>query len=184
MNHLMLDLETLGTRLNAPIVSIGAVFFDITNATIGEHFYIVIDLNSSAQHGTIDADTVKWWMRQSDSARLVFNDTSAVSLVEALKQFSNFIVANSSYNSVKVWGNGINFDNMILREAYYQVGMSPPWRYVNDRDVRTIVDLAHDITGIDVKATLRSGVAHNALDDAIHQAKYVSKAFQLINLKM
>lgn len=177
----MLDLETLGVRHNAPIISIGAVFFDITNATIGEQFYVVVDLKSSSEHAVMDANTVKWWMKQSDEARLVFNDTSAVSLVGALEQFSNFIRANCSFDSVKVWGNGINFDNVILREAYYQVGMSPPWRYVNDRDVRTIVDLANDITGFDVKTAPKTGIVHNALDDAIYQSKYVSNAFQLIN---
>ncbi|EMQ3548812.1 3'-5' exoribonuclease, partial [Escherichia coli O111:H5] len=40
--HLMIDLETMGTNTNAPIVVIGAVFFDPQTGEIGPVFYIVI----------------------------------------------------------------------------------------------------------------------------------------------
>ncbi|EBO5570485.1 3'-5' exoribonuclease, partial [Salmonella enterica] len=44
----------------------------------------------------------------------------------------------------------------------------------NDRDVRTIVELGKAI-GFDPKRDMPfEGTRHNALDDAIHQAKYVS----------
>ena len=80
MQDLMLDLETLGLNYDAPIISIGAVFFDLQTSTLGAEFYIVIDVASSAEKTVIDADTVKWWMRQSSEAQSIFNDPAAVSL--------------------------------------------------------------------------------------------------------
>ena len=38
-SDLMLDLETLGTFMNAPIITVGACFFDIRTGEIGETFY-------------------------------------------------------------------------------------------------------------------------------------------------
>lgn len=53
-------------------------------------------------------------------------------------------------------------------------GQPVPWQWWNDRDVRTIVELGKAI-GFDPKRDMPfKGTRHNALDDAIHQAKYVS----------
>ncbi|MFM9673750.1 3'-5' exonuclease, partial [Streptomyces galilaeus] len=69
MNHVMLDLETMGQGNNAAIVAIGAVFFEPTTGEIGDTFYRKIDLESAAQYGEIDPNTVLWWLKQSDAAR-------------------------------------------------------------------------------------------------------------------
>lgn len=45
--HVMVDLETMGKKHNAPIVAIGAVFFDPATGSIGESFYKVVCLESS-----------------------------------------------------------------------------------------------------------------------------------------
>uniref|UniRef100_UPI00050A7E94 3'-5' exonuclease n=1 Tax=Escherichia coli TaxID=562 RepID=UPI00050A7E94 len=53
-------------------------------------------------------------------------------------------------------------------------GIPCPWRYYNDRDVRTIVELGKAID-FDVRTAIPfEGERHNALDDARYQAKYVS----------
>lgn len=69
--HLMIDLETMGTRPTAAIVSIGAVFFDTESELLGDEFYERIELNSVIQHEetTLEADTIKWWLTQSSEAR-------------------------------------------------------------------------------------------------------------------
>lgn len=68
----------------------------------------------------------------------------------------------------------VAFDNVILRNAYGAVGLEPFWKHWNNRCVRTVVELGRN-AGIDPKKTLQfEGEPHNALDDAIHQAKYVS----------
>lgn len=73
-----------------------------------------------------------------------------------------------------MWGNGSDFDNVALASAYDACDFNPFWKFWNNRDVRTVVELGRS-AGIDPKRTLQfEGEQHNALADAIHQAKYVS----------
>ncbi|EPU9187599.1 3'-5' exoribonuclease domain-containing protein, partial [Escherichia coli] len=176
--HLMIDLETMGTNTNAPIVVIGAVFFDPQTGEIGPVFYIVISLTDAMNTGAApDGGTIKWWLKQSSEARAAIL-TDQVKLKDALSRFREFINEYSDEKFVQVWGNGATFDNAILRTSYERLEIPCPWRYHNDRDVRTIVELGKTID-FDAKTVIPfEGVRHNALDDARHQAKYVSAIWQ------
>ena len=67
--HVMLDLETMGTGPTAAITAIGAVAFSV-EAGITDTFYKKVDLESSVRNGgTMDPGTVIWWLGQSDAAR-------------------------------------------------------------------------------------------------------------------
>ena len=176
--HLMIDLETMGTNTNAPIVVIGAVFFDPQTGEIGPVFYIVINLTDAMNTGAVpDGGTIKWWLKQSSEARAAIL-TDQVKLKDALSRFREFINECSDEKFVQVWGNGATFDNAILRTSYERLDIPCPWRYHNDRDVRTIVELGKTID-FDARTVIPfEGVRHNALDDARHQAKYVSAIWQ------
>ncbi|EPD6563844.1 3'-5' exoribonuclease domain-containing protein, partial [Escherichia coli] len=62
-DHLMIDLETMGKNPDAPIISIGAIFFDPQTGDMGPEFSKTIDLETAG--GVIDRDTIKWWLKQS-----------------------------------------------------------------------------------------------------------------------
>ncbi|WP_374991055.1 exonuclease [Escherichia coli] len=173
--HLSVDLETMGTNPDAPINSIGGKFFDPATGEMGPEFSKAIDLETSG--GIIDRKTIKWWAKRSREAQsAIFTDE--ISLDVALRLFIEFIEKNSGGCFVQVWGNGANFDNVILRRSYERQGIPCPWLYYNDRDVRTIVELGNAI-GFDVRMAIPfEGVPHNALDDARHQAKQVSAIWQ------
>ncbi|WP_224064192.1 exonuclease [Escherichia coli] len=173
--HLSVDLETMGTNPDAPINSIGGKFFDPATGEMGPEFSKAIDLETSG--GIIDRKTIKWWAKRSREAQsAIFTDE--ISLDVALRLFIEFIEKNSGGRFVQVWGNGANFDNVILRRSYERQGIPCPWLYYNDRDVRTIVELGNAI-GFDVRMAIPfEGVPHNALDDARHQAKQVSAIWQ------
>ncbi|PBR39956.1 exodeoxyribonuclease VIII [Escherichia coli] len=176
--HLMIDIETMGTNTNAPIVVIGAVFFDPQTGEIGPVFYIVISLTDAMNTGAVpDGGTIEWWLKQSSEARAAIL-TDQVKLKDALSRFREFINEYSDEKFVQVWGNGATFDNAILRTSYERLDIPCPWRYYNDRDVRTIVELGKTID-FDARTVIPfEGVRHNALDDARHQAKYVTATIQ------
>ncbi|WP_105454382.1 exonuclease [Escherichia coli] len=176
--HLMIDLETMGTNTNAPIVVIGAVFFDPQTGEIGPVFYIVISLTDAMNTGAVpDGGTIEWWLKQSSEARAAIL-TDQVKLKDALSRFREFINEYSDEKFVQVWGDGATFDNAILRTSYERLDIPCPWRYHNDRDVRTIVELGKTID-FDARTVIPfEGVRHNALDDARHQAKYVTATIQ------
>ena len=181
--HVMVDLETMGKKHNAPIVAIGAVVFDPATGSIGESFYKVVCLESSVNWGAvIDPSTVIWWLKQSSEARSAIVNDDAIPLQDALLQFREFVSDNVAGGSKKaqVWGNGASFDNSILRSSYDCIAEDYPWEYWNDRDVRTMVELGQAIS-FDPKTTIPfEGSRHNALADAIHQARYVSAVWQRI----
>ncbi|EIY5095989.1 3'-5' exoribonuclease [Klebsiella quasipneumoniae] len=181
--HVMVDLETMGKKNNAPIVAIGAVVFDPSTGSIGESFYKVVCLESSVNWGAvIDPSTVIWWLKQSSEARSAIVNDDAIPLQDALLQFREFVSDNVAGGSKKaqVWGNGASFDNSILRSSYDCIAEDYPWEYWNDRDVRTMVELGQAIS-FDPKTTIPfEGSRHNALADAIHQARYVSAIWQRI----
>lgn len=165
MRHVMIDLETLGVDPDCAFISIGACFFNPATGDIGKTFYRRIDWESALEGRTITPSTLKWWMTQEDEARQeILKDGRP--LKEVLNDFANYL---GDSNPI-VWGNGATFDVSILTHAY---NGETRWPFWDVRDVRTVVDLAAqiDVFRDDFE---RRGVHHNALDDAIYQAEYVS----------
>ncbi|EEY8275718.1 exonuclease, partial [Escherichia coli] len=174
-HHLMIDLETMGKNPDAPINSLAGKFFDPATGEMGPEFSKTIDLETAG--GVIDRDTIKWWLKQSREAQSAIL-TDEIPLDDALLQLREFIDENSGEFFVQVWGNGANFDNVILRRSYERQEIPCPWRYTNDRDVRTIVALGL-VMDFDARSVITfEGERHNALHDARYQAKYVSAIWQ------
>ena len=66
--HLMIDFETLSLKPNAVILQFAAVAFNPDTQEIVDVFFANVD--TRVQPGRdVSADTVLWWMSQSDSAR-------------------------------------------------------------------------------------------------------------------
>lgn len=174
MKDLMLYLETLGTRVNSPIVAVGACFFDIRTGEIGRTFDAAIDLTEALRYGRADGDTLKWWLSQGDAAR----QKVARGRSDPLKVYPAFVEFVSDGGSdVRPWGNGASFDISMIEYTISRVTeRKAPWDFWNIRDCRTIKHLA---TEMRLSAPPeRKGVHHTALDDAIHQAEWVSHYWQ------
>jgi len=163
MTNIMLDLETLGTRPGSIILAIGAVKFG--NGEISSHFYRRIDPSSSTRHGlTMDADTVMWWLKQDEAARIELTKPGE-ELPAVLAQFTKWMADEKAL----IWGNGASFDNAMLAEAFARVGIPQPWKFWNDRCYRTVKATRPDLKPREI------GTKHNALDDAASQAEHLMK---------
>lgn len=163
-----LDLETLGTGANAAIASIGACRFDPQSSAIDDVFHIHVSLENCQRHGlAFDASTLLWWLGQDEDARrsLITGQEHAAPLITALDLLAAFI-ADTGEDS-ELWVNGASFDLPILANAYRVAGMPQPWKFWAERDLRTLKNL-HGGASIP-----RDGIAHNALHDAIHQARLI-----------
>ncbi|MEG6353094.1 3'-5' exoribonuclease [Enterobacter bugandensis] len=179
--HLMVDIEAFGKKADSPVVSIGAVFFDPSTGNTGSEFYKVISLESSmASGGVPDASTIIFWLKASPEGRseLVMDD--AIPLDDALLQLNEFIGENAvnGPDSVQVWGNGATYDNVLLEASYDRTGIPCPWKFWNNRDVRTIVELGKAVGCKPRYEIPFEGEPHKAISDAHHQIKYVSAIWQ------
>lgn len=173
----MIDLETLDTSPDAAIVQIGAVAFcanggdpatpidELLDQAPKLHLHVSL-ATAVAAGGTIGADTVLWWLRQSDAARAEFATPEALTLEDALADLADWWRTYADAEA-RLWGNGADFDPVILGRSYDRLGLVRPWVRWNVRCFRT---LRAENLGV---AFQRRGVAHNALDDAISQAGYV-----------
>jgi len=169
----MIDLETMGVSSRAPILAIGAVEFDRDTCEVGEKFYQRINWESAFTARKVDASTVHWWMKQGktnpDAVSEILKKKGSVNMKHGLEKFSEFIDGRAFC----VWGNGATFDITILETVYEQYKLPTPWEFWNVRDCRTVQDIAEDF-GLGKEDLDRSGQHHNALDDAIYQAEYIS----------
>ncbi len=170
LTNVMVDLETLGRRAGCAIVSIGAVKFDPLSGFVDTDnaFYRAITVESAVRFGLhIDPSTLKWWMQQDDAARAVFNDPEAVGIQQALVEFAEWADEDGEYDGIKLWGNGASFDNPILSAAYEAVDIIQPWKFWNDRCYRTKKAECPQVPFV------RIGTHHNAVDDALSQARHL-----------
>lgn len=165
-NHVMIDLETMGTIPQSAIVSIGAVVFDPRTNSVGKSskFRFYTELDYEEQNRMICPDTQAWWLKQTAKARSALHGLD--DLEEELVNLAEWLPKDA-----KVWGNGSIFDIAMLEDAYRQYGIDIPWKFWNVRDCRTIKDLYESSRGGWDKTA--GGDAHNALHDAIYQAEYI-----------
>jgi hypothetical protein len=183
MQHIMIDLETLSTRSDSAILSIGAVFFDIETGQLGDELHIGVKMEDHPRYGHIHPDTVRWWLSQSEPARaeLLAIISDGYPLEEALTSLKNFLQLSTNPGKLSIWANPSSFDPTILDSAYRRCDSKTPWNHWQLKDVSTIVKLGRDLIGFDPKHDNPfEGTPHNALSDAIHQAKYVSDIYQAL----
>ncbi|NRA77913.1 MAG: 3'-5' exoribonuclease [Pseudoalteromonas sp.] len=168
--NISLDIETLGTNVDSQILSIGACKFDKDGNILAKN-YSVIRVSSDA---TINATmgTIKFWLTQSASKH-VFDSKIASPMSIALTSLRMFIQEDD-----EVWANGTKFDLGMLEYQYKLMGTPVPWKFNADRCMRTLRKFAGHID-IDFE-----GVQHNALDDAIWQAKYIAAACKKLGLEL
>lgn len=169
----MLDLETMGTDSNAAIIAIGACAVDPAIRAVWGGVNFIVDLESSIKAGgVIDASTVMWWLQQSEEARAPYRD-KGMFISDALTKFSEWCADTvGPRDKIEVWGNGSDFDNVVLGNTYRRLGVPLPWSFRNNRCYRTIKSLHPDVPFV------RMGTWHNALDDALSQAHHLVEMFK------
>lgn len=180
----MVDLETLGTTADSAILSIGAVRFNIHGDSVPHEgpdtFYAEVSIDSNIKRGRrIDGSTLAWWMQQDQAARRVFTNKFKPDLTAALEVFVDWFAAAGRAAETRLWSNGADFDIPMLNHALKTVDMTPPWKFFNHRCLRTL----RDLPGVDMIERPAPTVAHNALSDAVAQARYTQMLWAALRAK-
>lgn len=172
----VVDIETLGQSHDAVIGSIGVVIVNVTTLSVVDEFYCRVDLAQGRQR---DDDTLAFWDRQKVESPAaweeMFGNAGRLFLVDALKALSNFLGRHfDKVAAVELMGNGSEFDNVLLTDAYRQWGVDQPWWFRGNQSLRTVVWMGRQLLGIDPKYQLPfEGARHHALHDARHEAAYL-----------
>jgi len=169
--HIVIDLETLSTKSNAMITSIGlaTVFQKGTDIRVSDVIYERnISMESYSKYDGefhMSPQTIEWWMGQSKEAQDAMF-TNPVPLEVALQSILTYILSLDDSYEIFVYGFGSTFDIPILEHAFSVTGMTVPWTYRNVRCLRTLCN----IFGINYNEYI-DGAKHRAGVDALAEAK-------------
>ena len=187
LTHIMLDLETWGTSAYSTIVMIGACAFDpFTHEDakiVVDRFEVAIDPTSCRGLLHIDAKTLMWWMAaEREPARAIWLGQSKVPLHVALDGFADWLrsLGSGEEKDLRIWGNGSDFDNVLLRQAYEVAKRDVPWGYWHNRCFRTLCNL----TRVDAEKGRFLGTAHTALADAENQAILANRIVRQLGIDL
>lgn len=187
--HVMTNIETLGLGDNATIIQICAIAFDIKT---GRHMWVFNEVSyiDEEEKAVVDDGNLKWWLStDTEWFKKILVREGTMSSEELIEKFRDWLLVISDYEPANLflWGNGILFDNAKLKLQMEALGLRYPVHYKNDRDVRTILYLTGEKTGLS-EEELRNEVKsydikrHNAFDDAVYQTRLVSHCYNgLVN---
>lgn len=170
--HLMIDVETLGTRPGSVVTNIGVVAFDI-EADGWADPGMEIQLNPQEQIDLgfkVDWDTIRWWMAQSREAQALLPKVG-FSLEVGLTLLRDYV---GRFDVEGVWGNGPDFDLTAVSMLCQAADIALPWKYNKGRDCRTLADVLRYGVAVEVIRP-QPDIAHGALSDARAQALWVQK---------
>lgn len=153
---MMIDLETLHTRVDAVVVSGGWVVFDREAETYSElsssQMKLTFD-NQLLSGRKISEDTIRWHIQNPTDTFLGKPESTLQNMIDCIQ------VAVLHLRVSEIWSKGANFDIAILEHARNDI-----WNYKLPRCFRTIQALFPDCSE-------KNPLAHNALEDARDQAK-------------
>ena len=179
--NLMIDLETWGTTEQAVIRAAALVIFDDYGEKLVKR---VIDARTSVDRQlecgrSIDADTVAWWSKQKPLSWMIEADelkqivktvSTEMKLITAFRSIYEGAILTSTDEKVFVWSRG-RFDMQIISNLFAEQGQSEtPWRYWQERDVRTLDSFVPQV---------KSKTPHNPLEDCYAQVAQVAAMYQL-----
>lgn len=181
---IMTDIETLGKGLNPCIFQIAATAFNIETGEQIDSINLKMDVKNAGSIA-VDGDTLVWWLNTNKELLTQLLNEGNLTEREMIEQLDSWIKSLGAKEDITLWGNGILFDNAKLQAKFSSLGMNYPIHYKNDRDVRTILALAADKTGLsenEIKKAVEdeNEVAHDALDDVSYQIRLVCYAYKLL----
>ena len=172
----MLDIETLSTRPESVVLTLGAVKFDpwADEVDTESGLYLRIDVDEQlALDRHVQQETVDWWGTQPEDVREeALGEQERTSLNDSVDQLNRFLVGSNS-----IWCQGPAFDIVILENLYRQLGRPTPWQFWQIRDSRTLFGVHGD-----PREKGRTG-AHNALIDCYYQARAVQHIYKTVGVK-
>jgi hypothetical protein len=172
----MLDLETLSTRPESVILTIGAVkfdpFSDFVDVERGLYYRVDVDEQLALDRHVLES-TVEWWGNQDAEVREeALGNSDRVSLEDMTRGLNRFLVGVEN-----IWCQGPAFDIVILENLYRQLTKPTPWQFWQISDSRTLFKAHGD------PRDKNRAAAHNALMDCYYQAIAVQEIYRAVGIK-
>ena len=180
MTIYVIDIETLSTEFNAVVLSIGMVALTSEFKIKGKFHHTLPAEEQAARGRHICDETMAWWAKQDPKAFDVACDTShGLSVEQVLGKFQEFIKQTRDPRDNTFWGNGSDFDNVIIKSLHTDFGYAQSLERFGNRCFRTLKNIYPHIVQPPFV-----GQKHNALDDALHEAAWLAKIVKTTGIKI
>ena len=162
----MIDLEAFADTPDSAPAQIALLFFDRDDRSkkFLKYNYEPRPMDAIQLGFNVTPDTLKWWDDQGMKPDLTHGEP----LTDVLDDITRDITLHGSKNTLRVWSRGNAYDLSILRLAYTRTGRKLPWKFWNDRDVRTWLE------GCQFKSPRKNN--HDAMQDCENQALDIIEA--------
>ena len=170
------DIETLGTKPNCVILSVGAVKFNLhSDAAPHSHFYVKLDVDQQLNlNRSVDDATLEWWNKQDQEIKdEALSDHDRIGLLDFVKEFNRYCVGIDSF-----WAQGSTFDYVILEDLYRSLREPFPINYWQIRDSRTLFKWYKR----DPRKSINTAY-HNALSDAESQSIALQRIYKEFDIE-
>lgn len=173
----MVDLETTGTDpSHTAILQLAAVAFNVETGDVSPALF-----NASLHMASTrrwDEDTRSWWSKRPMVLQSI--RAKARPPAEVMQEFQDWVLKLLQTNNgeVRLWGKPISFEAPFLDSYFKEFGIHNPFNFRTHVDMRTYIRTrldSWDISGWEADRKMQ-GIAHDALNDALHQVKLVLEA--------
>lgn len=184
----MVDIETLGTNSDSTIIQIAAIAFDITTGEKFETFNETANIEKNEKPIKVTASTLKWWLNSNKELFAELLNDGFESSEQVLRNFHEWLeelCGHRTSQQVYLLGNGILFDNKMIQHQFESIGLDYPIFYRNDRDLRTLLELASFKTDLSEEELREkyyddSLITHNAFNDVTNQINLAVGCFNTL----
>jgi len=184
-DHIMCDIETLGTKPRTVVLQCAMIRFDphvqntyeeLLEDSCTQYFNVQDQLNKGR---VIDASTLDWWASGDHTTAPLRRGLQETGDVGAKLDAINRWLGTGRY---KLWGNGVSFDNVIMEALYYHYGREWKFKFWDYLDLRTIKAMTD---AKKLEPPVGQGFkAHDATCDAALQAYYVQRWVAELGIKL
>lgn len=178
-NMFMFDIETLGKKSDAVILSIGCIYFDPDVKysyadLVNQAFFVKFDAKDQMKrlHRSVNKSTIDWWAKQCDIVRRKSftpheTDMKFEHGYDQFRAWANF----KNDSKCAVWARG-TLDQLVLDDIQEQIGLEPIFHYARWRDVRTAIDLLYNTQNGYCKVKDFDSQAHVYKHDPVHDCAF------------
>ena len=170
MNHMVIDLETLGMDV---IVQIGAVVFDYETFKEVDSLDLNVDFFSQVHNGgTLDPGMVKFWLDNADIITWL-DEQNHIGVRNAFKELRKLV---EFHKVQRIWCH--DFDMKVIENVSKRYGIKMPFRFNQRLDLRTLVFLADYQIDFDNESGYQK--THKAIDDTRFELAYLKECIKKI----
>lgn len=137
----------------------------------------------------IEKGTMNFWIRENSNLDVLLEHLTVktgLSEKQLMSNFKKFIDDSQEFTGVdfKIWGNGISFDVVKIKRKLKKHGLQLPITFYNERDLRTILELASFKSGKDIyeikESVVSNARAHDAFEDCIFQINVCHESYKIL----